>query len=69
MKKVALSLAVIATLALVSCGNKAKQADTDTVAQDTEVVVAEDTNAQDTDTNKVAEEAPAQDTNKAEATK
>ena len=39
MKKIALSLAVIATLAMVSCGNKkAETADSDTMVNDSETV-------------------------------
>ncbi len=51
MKKVALSLAVIATLALVSCGNKAKTQDTDTQKDTTTVEMTEPTMS-DTDSQK-----------------
>ena len=58
MKKIALSLAVIATLAMVSCGNKkAETADSDTMAPATEMT--EDTAVADTDTAKAQEIAPA----------
>lgn len=49
MKKVALSLAVIATLALVSCNNKAKNADTDTAKDSVEMT---EPTMSDTDTTK-----------------
>lgn len=66
MKKVVLALAVVFSVALVSCSNDSKKAE-DSVKADTEVV-AEDTNKEEVaeDTNKAAEEAPAADTNKAE---
>ena len=44
MKKIVLSLAVLATVALVSCGSKnAETADTDTMAIDSTVEMLEDT--------------------------
>ena len=67
MKKVFFSLAVLATVALVSCGGK-KEAEADTTAMDTEVVVAAETDTLVNDSTKdtavvteavVAEEAPA----------
>ena len=43
MKKIALSLAVIATLAMVSCGNKAKTEDTAAIDTQIEAVSETDT--------------------------
>ncbi|MCM1290607.1 MAG: hypothetical protein NC201_03150 [Prevotella sp.] len=68
MKKIVLSLAVLASVALVSCGNKAAEAtDTDTTATE---VVAEDTVATDTnvaaDTNAAPAAEAAADTAKAQ---
>lgn len=48
MKKIAFSLAVVATIALASCGNKAKEADTtamDSMIEDTTEVVAVDSDS------------------------
>lgn len=67
MKKIALSLAVLFSVALVSCGNSNKEAaDSDTIVADTAVVVAEEVAATDsTETVAVAaaeEVAPAAET-------
>ncbi|MEE1023085.1 MAG: hypothetical protein U0L83_08165 [Muribaculaceae bacterium] len=55
MKKIVLSLAVLATVALVSCGSKnAETADTDTMAIDSTVEMLEDTiKADSADTAKI----------------
>lgn len=51
MKKVVLSLAVLFTVALVSCGNKKAEAvDSDTLPMDTFVAVEESVAATDSDT-------------------
>lgn len=59
MKKIVLSLAVLFSVALASCGGaKTEAADTDTVAADTTEVVADTTPAVDSnavDSNKAAE--------------
>lgn len=63
MKKLVLSLAVLFSVALVSCGNKeAAATDSDTMVEET-AVVAEDSTAVDST---VAEVAPATDSVKAE---
>lgn len=60
MKKLALSLAVLFSVALVSCGNKQAEAtDSDTMAMDTVAVVEETVEATDSDTT-VAVEAAAE---------
>ena len=67
MKKVVLALAVVFSVALVSCSNKEKAAEDTVVADTTEMV--EDTNKateEVADTNKAADEAPVADSNKAE---
>lgn len=71
MKKIALSLAVVATLAFVSCGNKAKTEDTaaaDSMTVTEEVVAVSDSDSNGAETAVAAEEtvAPA-DSNKAAA--
>lgn len=60
MKKIALSLAVIATIALASCGNKAKEADT--TAADTMVATEEVVAVSDSDSNGAATEVAAEET-------
>lgn len=69
MKKIVLSLAVLASVALVSCTKSEKAADTNTVADTNNVEApAVDTNAKDTTTvqapAETPAETPAQDTNK-----
>lgn len=72
MKKIALSLAVIATMAMVSCGNKAATEDTaaaDTMEVTEEVAVATDSDSNGTTTEVAAVEtaAPAEEAKADEA--
>ena len=62
MKKIALSLAVIATLAMVSCGNKkAENADSDTTDTTTVVAIESDTMVNDSETVATTEAAVAEE--------
>lgn len=74
MKKIALSLAVVATLGFVACGNKANTEDTaaaDTMQVTEEVAVAADSNESGAATAVVAEEtvAPVEEAAKADSPK
>lgn len=67
MKKIVLSLAVLASVALVSCGNKtAATADTDSAAVDTVATEVVDSAAATDSVAPAADSTPAADTAKAQ---